>query len=197
VRRTPVLIRTKTAGSQHLRCPSSHTWAGLKTSQFATPWRCLPSFARIATGFQSRNQISNFAYIMRRVMIEQSIEHVTSIDANHLFRIHVGEVGKRLSKRRTPGVAAPSLGAEKETAGRVQEAVNQLRRQGRKVTLVAIRDTIRSTYGISISTSTIKRNDLAYKAVKSRMRWSCCPTARSSCTSISVFTPTAYWTVMC
>jgi hypothetical protein len=54
--------------------------------------------------FSMRNQICNFAYIMRRVMIEQSIEDLTSIDANDLlFRIHVGEVGKGLTdhQRRT------------------------------------------------------------------------------------------------
>jgi hypothetical protein len=54
--------------------------------------------------FSMRNQISNFAYIMRRVMIEQSIENVTTIEANDLlFRIHVGEVGKGLTdhQRRT------------------------------------------------------------------------------------------------
>ena len=41
---------------------------------------------------------------MRRVMIEQSIDDVSSIDANDLlFRIHVGEVGKGLTdqQRRT------------------------------------------------------------------------------------------------
>jgi integrase len=44
------------------------------------------------------NQISNFAYIMRRVMIEQSIDDVTSIDPNDLlFKIHVGEIGKGLT----------------------------------------------------------------------------------------------------
>ena len=54
--------------------------------------------------FSMRNQIANFTYIMRRVMIEQSIEDVSSIDANDLlFRIHVGEVGKGLTdhQRRT------------------------------------------------------------------------------------------------
>ena len=51
-----------------------------------------------------RNQIANFTYIVRRVMIEQSIDDVSSIDANDLlFRIHVGEVGKGLTdhQRRT------------------------------------------------------------------------------------------------
>jgi hypothetical protein len=54
--------------------------------------------------FSMRNQIANFTYIMRRVMIEQGIGDVTSIDANDLlFRIHVGEVGKGLTdhQRRT------------------------------------------------------------------------------------------------
>ncbi|HTR63561.1 MAG TPA: site-specific integrase [Candidatus Binataceae bacterium] len=54
--------------------------------------------------FSMRNQIANFTYIMRRVMIEQSIDDVSSIDANDLlFRIHVGEVGKGLTdhQRRT------------------------------------------------------------------------------------------------
>ena len=50
------------------------------------------------------NQISNFAYITRRVMNEQSIEDVAAIDPNDLlFRIHVGEVGQGLTdhQRRT------------------------------------------------------------------------------------------------
>ena len=50
------------------------------------------------------NQISNFAYIMRRVMIEQSIEDVAGIDPNNLlFRVHVGEAGQGLTEhqRRT------------------------------------------------------------------------------------------------
>ncbi len=49
-------------------------------------------------------QIANFACIMRRVMTEQSIEDLASIDANDLlFRIHVGELGKGLTnhQRRT------------------------------------------------------------------------------------------------
>lgn len=50
------------------------------------------------------NQISNFAYIMRRVMNEQCIEDVASIDPNNLlFRVHVGEAGQGLTEhqRRT------------------------------------------------------------------------------------------------
>lgn len=54
--------------------------------------------------YSVKNQITNFAYIMRRVMTEQAIENVASIDPNDLlFRIHVGEVGKGLTdhQRRT------------------------------------------------------------------------------------------------
>jgi integrase len=54
--------------------------------------------------YSIKNQITNFAYIMRRVMTEQSIQDVTSIDPNDLlFRIHVGEAGKGLTdhQRRT------------------------------------------------------------------------------------------------
>lgn len=50
------------------------------------------------------NQIANFSYIMRRVMNEQGIEDVTTIDPNDLlFRVHVGEAGKGLTEhqRRT------------------------------------------------------------------------------------------------
>ena len=54
--------------------------------------------------YSIKNQITNFAYIMRRVMTEQSIQNVTSIDPNDLlFRIHVGEAGQGLTdhQRRT------------------------------------------------------------------------------------------------
>lgn len=54
--------------------------------------------------FSMYNQITNFTYIMRRVMTEQAIDDVASIDANDaLFRIHVGEIGKGLTdhQRRT------------------------------------------------------------------------------------------------
>jgi hypothetical protein len=50
------------------------------------------------------NQIANFVRVLRRVMIEQSIVDINSVDANDLlFRIHVGEIGKGLSEhqRRT------------------------------------------------------------------------------------------------
>jgi hypothetical protein len=84
-----------------------------------------------------------------------------------------------MSKRPTPEWLRPRWQQKtKETAARVQEAVDQLRRQGRKITLDAIRDTIRSTCGVSISTNTIKRNDLAYQvyvAHRPRPRVSCLP----------------------
>ena len=45
------------------------------------------------------NQISNFSYIIRRIMKEQRIEDVTTIDPNDLlFRVHVDEVGKGLTE---------------------------------------------------------------------------------------------------
>lgn len=84
-----------------------------------------------------------------------------------------------MSKRPTPEWLRPRWEQKmKETAARVQEAVDQSRRQGRKITLDAIRDTIRSTCGVSISTNTIKRNDLAYQvyvAHRPRPRVSCLP----------------------
>jgi len=52
---------------------------------------------------------------------------------------------------------------KKETAARVQSAVDQLRRQGRKTTLESIRDAIRASSGVSISANTIQRNELAYQ----------------------------------
>ena len=84
-----------------------------------------------------------------------------------------------ISKRPTPEWLRPHWEqTTKATAARVQEAVDQLRRKGRKVTLDAIRDTIRSTCGVSISTNTIKRNDLAYQvylAHRQQPRISCLP----------------------
>jgi hypothetical protein len=84
-----------------------------------------------------------------------------------------------MSKRPKPEWLRPRWEQKtKETAARVQEAVDQLRRQGRKITLDAIRDTIRSTCGVSISTNTIKRNDLAYQAYvthRQQPRISCLP----------------------
>jgi len=41
--------------------------------------------------------------------------------------------------------------------------VDELRQQGRKATLEAIRVTIRSMHGVSISANTIKRNELAHE----------------------------------
>jgi DNA invertase Pin-like site-specific DNA recombinase len=69
-----------------------------------------------------------------------------------------------ISKRPAPEWLRPLWEQKrKETAARVQAAVDQLRRRGRRVTVEAIRDAIRSMCGVSISTSTIKRNELAYQ----------------------------------
>ena len=84
-----------------------------------------------------------------------------------------------MPKRPTPEWLRPRWEQKtNETAARVQAAVDQLCRQGRKVTLDAIRDTIRSTCGVSISTNTIKRNDRAYHvymAHRQQPRVSCLP----------------------
>jgi hypothetical protein len=45
----------------------------------------------------------------------------------------------------------------------VQSAVDQLRERGSGVTFESIRETIRSMHGVSISSNTIKRNELAYQ----------------------------------
>jgi hypothetical protein len=50
----------------------------------------------------------------------------------------------------------------RETADRVSRAVARLRAQDRPVTFAAIRDSIKELDGVSISTNTIQRNDLAY-----------------------------------
>jgi hypothetical protein len=50
----------------------------------------------------------------------------------------------------------------RETADRVGRAVAQLRAQDRRVTFSAIRDAVKQADGVSISTNTIQRNDLAY-----------------------------------
>jgi DNA invertase Pin-like site-specific DNA recombinase len=69
-----------------------------------------------------------------------------------------------ISKRPAPEWLRPHWEQKrKETAARVQAAVDQLRRRGQKVTVEAIRDAIRSMYSVSISTSTVKRNELAYQ----------------------------------
>jgi hypothetical protein len=49
-----------------------------------------------------------------------------------------------------------------ETLRRVTAAVRALEQQGKVVTLAAIRETIRELDGVSISTNTIHRNELAY-----------------------------------
>jgi hypothetical protein len=50
-----------------------------------------------------------------------------------------------------------------ETARRVTAAVRALKRQKKAVTLAAIRGAIQELDGISISTNTIQRNELAYE----------------------------------
>jgi hypothetical protein len=50
----------------------------------------------------------------------------------------------------------------RETADRVGRAVARLRAQDQPVTFSAIRDAVKQTDGVSISTNTIQRNDLAY-----------------------------------
>lgn len=49
-----------------------------------------------------------------------------------------------------------------ETVSRVTRAVDHLRSQDRPVTFSAIRDAVKHVDGVSISTNTIQRNDLAY-----------------------------------
>jgi hypothetical protein len=51
----------------------------------------------------------------------------------------------------------------RETARRVTAAVRTLKRQNKTVTLAAIRGAIQELDGISISTNTIQRNELAYE----------------------------------
>ena len=50
----------------------------------------------------------------------------------------------------------------RQTADRVGRAVSRLRAQGQAVTFAAIRDTVKDIDGVTISTNTIQRNDLAY-----------------------------------
>ncbi|MDP9224861.1 MAG: hypothetical protein M3P18_13660 [Actinomycetota bacterium] len=50
----------------------------------------------------------------------------------------------------------------RETADRVGRAVARLRAQDQPVTFSAIRDAVKHIDGVSISTNTIQRNDLAY-----------------------------------
>jgi hypothetical protein len=51
-----------------------------------------------------------------------------------------------------------------DTAKRVQRAVKEMVRLKRPVTLDGIRNTVKSLYGVSISTNTIQRNEQAYAA---------------------------------
>ena len=48
------------------------------------------------------------------------------------------------------------------TADRVRRAVTRLRTQGHPITFATIRDTVKALDGVSISTNTIHRNELAY-----------------------------------
>lgn len=48
------------------------------------------------------------------------------------------------------------------TADRIRRAVTHLRTRGHAITFAAIRDTVKALDGISISTNTIQRNELAY-----------------------------------
>jgi len=50
-----------------------------------------------------------------------------------------------------------------ETVRRVTAAVRKLKKQGKAVTLAGIREAIRELDGVSISTNTIQRNELAYQ----------------------------------
>lgn len=76
-----------------------------------------------------------------------------------------------VSKRLTPEWLRPQWEQKKrETAARVQVAVDELRRQGRKATLEAIRVTIRSMHGVSISANTITRNELAHEIYTANCR---------------------------
>lgn len=72
----------------------------------------------------------------------------------------------RLARERTP--ASPEWLRARwdrqrlETVARVTRAVDHLRSQDRPVTFSAIRDAVKDLDGVSISTNTIQRNDLAY-----------------------------------
>ncbi|HEV2133187.1 MAG TPA: hypothetical protein VGR47_02890 [Terracidiphilus sp.] len=52
---------------------------------------------------------------------------------------------------------------KKETAVRVQAAIDRLREANQHVTFSAIRETVRDLFHRSISANTIKRNDVAYQ----------------------------------
>jgi len=72
----------------------------------------------------------------------------------------------RLASKRTP--SAPEWlrvrwdQQRRETAARVTRAVDHLRSREQPVTFSAIRDAVKHLDGVSISTNTIQRNDLAY-----------------------------------
>ena len=79
----------------------------------------------------------------------------------------------RLASDRTPSspewLRARWDRQRRETVARVTRAVDHLRSQERPVTFSAIRDAVKHLDGVSISTNTIQRNDLAY-AVLSAVR---------------------------
>ena len=72
----------------------------------------------------------------------------------------------RLASERTPSspewLRARWDQQRRETVARVTRAVDHLRSQEQPVTFSAIRDAVKHLDGVSISTNTIQRNDLAY-----------------------------------
>ena len=72
----------------------------------------------------------------------------------------------RLARERTPSspewLRARWDQQRGETVARVTRAVDHLRSQDQAVTFSAIRDAVKRLDGVSISTNTIQRNDLAY-----------------------------------
>lgn len=72
----------------------------------------------------------------------------------------------RLASERTPSspewLRARWDRQRHETVARVTRAVEHLRTQEQRITFSAIRDAVKHLDGVSISTNTIQRNDLAY-----------------------------------
>ncbi len=65
--------------------------------------------------------------------------------------------------RRAPEWLRPRWDQQRrDTADRVGRAIARLRSEKHAVTFAAIRDTVKALDGVSISTNTIQRNDLAY-----------------------------------
>ena len=75
-------------------------------------------------------------------------------------------MANRLARKGTPSSPEWLRGRwdrqRRDTAARVTRAVDHLRSQGQAVTFSAIRDAVKHLEGVSISTNTIQRNDLAY-----------------------------------